>query len=425
MIPKVLVLSEYFIAGDAITSLNLFSKWDKNALFIASRETDYYFKNFKSGYRIGGSEVRFRYPLNLFNSVPESKIIDCNVENIAKPVHAGHFVSKLYLGFVVPMMKWLGLFPYRTTYSVSERFLSWIDEIQPNYFYTSVGSLNMAKFVGELIEARPQIKAIIHCYDDWIKPNYFTISRSYTKKSSVILRSIISSAAITLTSSEKMAKDYEERYRRPFLAFPNPVKQLSQDICINPESKSIVFVGKILNHNIKSITSFANALAKADLGLVFDIYSDVREDVQQKVLSKYGNTVFHGWVKHDDILGIINKSRIVFLPISIDRQTAKFTKYSMSTKMSEYLSSGVPILYQGPDGIAMTEMLEKYQCAFVIKNNSIDQMVSLLRHILEDVADCKRVASAAMTLYSQRFEMEKVVGDLHHIITSDFATKKW
>ena len=39
------LLSEYFIAGDAITALSLFSKWDKNALFIASRETDFFYKN--------------------------------------------------------------------------------------------------------------------------------------------------------------------------------------------------------------------------------------------------------------------------------------------------------------------------------------------------------------------------------------------
>ncbi len=415
--PKILIISEYFIAGDAITALNLFSKWNKNALFIASRETDFFYKNFRSGYRIGNAEVRFRYPLSLFNSVPESKVIDCGLELPVKAVHAGSFISTLYLRFMVPVMKCLGLFPYRTTYSVSEKFLQWIDEVQPNYIYTSVGSLNMAKFVDELMEARPQLKAIIHCYDDWVKPNYFTISRSYTKKSSDILRSIISRAAITLTSSEKMAKDYEERYGRPFVAFPNPVEQISQDICVNTDSRSITFVGKILNHNIKSIILFATALAKSNSNLTLDIYSNVREEVKDKIKSKYNNTVFHGWVNHDDIPEIIRKSRILYLPISIDKQTVKFTKYSMSTKMSEYLSSGVPILYQGPDGIAMTEMLEKYRCAFVVKNNDIDMLTSTINKIVNDNEECLRVVNSAMSLFKEKFELRRVTDRLNKILS--------
>lgn len=419
MVPKVLILSEYFIAGDAITALSLFSKWDKNALFIASRETDFFYKNFKSGYRIGGSEVRFRYPLSLFNSVPESRIIDCNIEQTVKPIHAGSFISTLYLRYMVPVMKWLGLFPYRTTYNVSEKFLKWIDEAQPNYFYTSVGSLNMAQFINELMEARPQLKAIIHCYDDWVRPSYFTISRSYTRKSSVILRSIISRAAITITSSEKMAKDYEERYRRPFVAFPNPVKQISQGICVNSDSKSITFVGKILNHNIRSIVLFASALANSNSNLTLDIYSDVRDEVKEKIKSKYNNTVFHGWVNHDDIPEIIRKSRILYLPISIDKQTVKFTKYSMSTKMSEYLSSGVPVLYHGPDGIAMTEMLEKYHCAFVVKNNDANVLSSTINHIVNDKDECVRVVSSAMELYMEKFELGRVTDRLNSIILSN------
>jgi len=417
--PKILIISEYFIAGDAITALNLFSKWDKNALFIASRVTDLFYKNFNSGYRIGCSEVRFRYPLSLFNSVPESNVIDCNQEQTVKPVHAGSFISTMYLRYMIPMMKWLGLFPYRTTYSVSEKYLQWIDEVQPVYIYTSVSSLNMAKFVDELMKARPQLRAIIHCYDDWVKPNYFTISRSYTKKSSDILRSIISRAAITLTSSEKMAKDYEERYGRPFVAFPNPVEQISQDICVNSESRSITFVGKILNHNIKSIVLFATALAKSNSNLTLDIYSDVRDEVKNKIKSKYNNTVFHGWVNHDDIPEIIRNSRILYLPISIDKQTIKFTKYSMSTKMSEYLSSGVPVLYQGPDGIAMTEMLEKYRCAFIVKNNDVNMIASTIKQIIDDNEGVKQVVDAALKLYKDKFEMGKVSNELKYLVMNN------
>lgn len=416
MEPKVLLISERFTAGDAITGLNLFSIWNKDNLFIASQNTSFFYNNFNSGYRIGRAEIEFVFPFSLFNKVPASKVIDCGKENPSQEKHAGKLMSILYLQYMVPVLKWLGLFQYRASYKASELFLRWIDDVKPDYVYTSVGSLNMAEFIHALMKTRPQIKFIIHGYDDWIEPNYFTISRSYTKKSVEILRSIISRAAITLATSEKMAKDYEERYGRPFVAFPNPVEQISQDICVNPDSRSISFVGKIYNHNLKSIVLFATALEKSNSNLTLDIYSDVRDEIKEKIKSKYNNTVFHGWVNHDDIPEIIRTSRILYLPISIDKHTIKFTKYSMSTKMSEYLSSGVPVLYQGPDGIAMTEMLEKYSCAFVVKNNDVDMIVSTINRIIDDRDAVKQVVDAALKLYKDKFEMGKVANELKDLL---------
>ena len=411
MEPKVLLLSESFCAGDAITGLNLFSKWNKQNLYIASRKTICFYKNFNSGYLIGNSEIKFRFPFKYFNKVPKSKIVECNKEIMSQPKHAGILVSNLYLGHVVPFLKLTGLFAYRATYRVSEQFLKWIDYISPDCIYTSVGSLNMAEFVDDLMTKRPHLKYIIHGYDDWVDPNYFTISSAYTKRSLALLNSIMSRATLTFATSEKMAEDYAIRYSRKFDVFPNPVEKIYVSSESDTNRDGITFVGKILNHNLKSILLLASALNHSDSNLTFHIYSDINDNLKKKIISKYSKTVIHGWVKHDDIPEILRKSKILYLPISIDKQTVKFTKYSMSTKMSEYLSSGVPILFHGPSGIAMTELIDKNKCGFVVKDNKESGLVTVVNLILTDKDNTRSIVNNAFNLFFEKFEKDKVAAD--------------
>ena len=74
MQPKVLILSERFSSGDAITGLNLFSRWDKRKLFCASRTGEFFGNNFNSTYLLGNDEVIFTFPFSLFNKLPKSEV---------------------------------------------------------------------------------------------------------------------------------------------------------------------------------------------------------------------------------------------------------------------------------------------------------------------------------------------------------------
>lgn len=423
MEPNILILSERFKDGDAITGLNLFSMWNKDNLYCASRCSDY-FDSFKSFYLIGDKEVTFTSFFKLFNKVPRSGIInDNNICSIKKP-QSKSLIGRIYLDVVVPILKIFGIFHKRVNYQASPVFIDWIDSLSLDYIYTSVGSLNMAQLIDQLMRIRPQIRYIIHGYDDWISPNYYSFFHSFEKDSSILLSSIINRASLTFATSDKMAIDYTSRYNRTFTTFPNPVNRISDSYSVGEGCMKITFVGKILNHNISSILALASALAQQNRDYSLHIYSDVRDNLKQRIKSTYNNTVFHEWINHEEIPNILRNSRILYLPISINEQTVKFTKYSMSTKMSEYLSSGVPILYQGPDGIAMTEMLEQYQCAVIVKNNNVENIKDSLNRMIQNASEMKEIVKRALILFNEKFDKAKVSNDFVQTILNDYENKK-
>ena len=68
---KVLIIAASFNAGDAITMMNLFSKWDKRDLFLASPSKTPFMDYFASFYYLGDKECK---PFCLF-ILP---VDDCN-----------------------------------------------------------------------------------------------------------------------------------------------------------------------------------------------------------------------------------------------------------------------------------------------------------------------------------------------------------
>ena len=161
---------------------------------------------------------------------------------------------------------------------------------------------------------------------------------------------------------------------------------------------------------------------KTGMALEFGIYSRVDDNEKKRLLNVYDNCKFMGWRSHDEIEQILCNSKILYLPISMSKSTIRFTKYSMSTKMSEYLSSGTVILYYGPSGIAMTELLEKENCAFVVKNNKIEYLVQAIENILSNSQAVKEKIINAQLLFDSKFSISSVTTRVSNIILDDYLT---
>lgn len=177
-----------------------------------------------------------------------------------------------------------------------------------------------------------------------------------------------------------MADEYTQRYGKEFFCFPNPVRiQPLQKTISKSSIPNVVFTGKIGWHNgvaIKEMMVAVERINSTGQEIRFDIYTDTPKSQIEYFVGKIpAFTVVHEPVPNSEVPAILATAHILYLPISTDKQTAKFTKYSMSTKMGEYLSAGVPTIYCGPKGIAMTEFLKQKKCAIVISECTADLLV--------------------------------------------------
>ena len=157
-----------------------------------------------------------------------------------------------------------------------------------------------------------------------------------------------------------------------------------------------------------------------DIFISFDIYSVVDDDARMNISKLCSNVRFHGWLNHDEISTILKSSKVLLLPISIDCSTQRFTKYSMSTKMSEYMSSGRPFIYIGPKDIAMTEFLLEKNISYVITNNSISDCLDALESIDKEPDEVSRMVAKAEQICREYFDLDVVSEQFSRTICDDF-----
>lgn len=413
--PRVLIISRNFQAGDAITTLNLFSKFNKTDLYCISMSESTHFESFKETYILGNREIFYKFPFNYIEH-PNDSHLQVHLPQFQSNQKRNNIKNQAYVKLLRPTLQWLDLYDSRYSIHLSKELCNWIEKIKPDVIYTSVGDISMALFIIELHNKYPYIKVAIHGFDDWLTPSYniCNVSR-HKKKAELLLNTIIDFATYRFTSSEKMALEYHDRYKHRFKCFPNPTRIINEQTPNYINSNKVIFTGKVAWHNAMAIKETMIALQQLQsigIKLEFEIYSMTAYDEIRNFLGEIPeNTKIYGAIPNNQIPSLLLTARILLLPISINCRNEKFTRYSMSTKIGEYLSSGVPTLYIGPRSIAMTEFLNDKKCAFIVDTPGCNSIRETILEMIRDSSEESKRCHTGKSISTEYFDIEKVATD--------------
>lgn len=423
--PKILIISEFFEAGDAVTTLSLFSRWDKNNLFCASRELNNHSSSFCSSYTLGKKEIKYIFPINIIKRIPNGGVL-----KEVSSTKENRIINRRYFDTIIEsILKFLGIIQYVYKFKISDDFDRWIERIRPDYIYTAICSIYMARFIKLLMIKYPNIKFIIHNYDDWTEPPYFSINKLAKQESRRLLKYIVSKSEICLAISEYMSREYSNKYGKPFCTFTNSVPKINLPAieANKRDGYKITYIGKIQGHNFSTILNtakaieYVNSIKGKDYNIKFEIYSNINIEQTNTIMSACNSCNIISWINHNEIINVLSKSDILLLPISFDKSVVKYVKYSMSTKIAEYLSVAIPILYIGPENIAMTNFFVKNGCAMVLNDGNSHCISNAIIKLLEDKSYTDKLVSNANKAFNEQFDQNRISNEFYRIIFENFS----
>lgn len=427
---KVLIISASFKAGDAITMMNLFSKWDKRDLFLASPSNTPFVDYFASFYYLGDKECK---PFCLFKpwvKLPKSGVLDYtqNVADKNRPISVIHkLLHYAYKKLAFPALQYFGLYNRRYSLSVSDEFTKWVNGIMPDIIYSPVSNEAMMKFLMQCQDAFPSIKYVFHGFDDWCRPAYKVIFRTrYVQKLDNSYKKLISKSDLLLSTTEMMTKDFRIRYEKEFTTFHNPVDvSIAGDIVtsFSDEKYHIVYIGKVAWHNATALRNMHDALsiynASETKKAVLDVFTSTEKDILNYFKIKIDdNIILHHSIPNSEIIPLLRGADILFLPITISQEVVSFAKYSMSTKMGEYLFSGTPLIYCGPNGIAMTEFIEEQKIAFYTTENGSQPLLNLIKQCVYKQDLALQIAEKGKKVAMSLFNKDEISTDFYHLLSA-------
>lgn len=421
---RVLILGETFRlnGGGGITLINLFKDWPSDKLAVVTERlfetsTD---TNCLKFYQLGDLEQKLPFPLSLLRKNINSGEVDIKLNRIShsdNEKNISQFPKSYIRRIFNDLLIFFGVYHFIYKTVLSNQLLDWISEYSPDIIYAQPFRYSDMEFINEL-QKKTSIPLAIHIMDDSIsflnKPNllYFY----WRQKTKSVFQQLIDRSVVSLSISQFMSDEYYKRYKKIFIPIRNPV-ELSQwlpyiknDWEVS-DTINIIYTGRLAIPNINSLYRFCevvDSLNKLGRNIKFDIYSiDDNRSFRKKI--KYFRGIYvNSPIPYGDIPKLIPKYDILLLPIDFNKTGIKYAKYSISTKTSEYMISGVPILLIAPKEVALTSYAIENNCMLSVSEDKIEKITNALVRLIND-------KSLRESLAKKAFDVVKKDSDANYV----------
>lgn len=232
---------------------------------------------------------------------------------------------------------------------ISKKMSKFIKECKPDYIYTCGSSITSLK-TSRKISGKFNIPLVLHIMDNWEETLYS--SSVLTKPFSFLLKRELSKANKcsnqSLAVSQILCNKFSEKYNVNYLPLMNTVDEINNEpLCFSREKLVFMYAGSLSINRYVSLAQIAEVLHSVlgEDGYIFKLFvpsSQNTEDI--KSYFKGYNVLFSDYVPRQQLFREYADADVLVISESFDKNFCDFTKYSLSTKVPEYMACGKPVL---------------------------------------------------------------------------------
>ena len=396
--PKILIVGQTFnkYNGGGITMTNLFTGWPREKMALTSISNimaDLDPSICSNYYQLSYNGKLHPFPLNLvlpkvkcgaFYVEPDAAVDSQELQPIQKPGK----MKNLYKA-IAKVLHFFGLFNVFYKLKLTPDFLKWVNDFKPDIIYTQLATLETIRFVNDLHE-ETGIPVCVHMMDDWPKViDQPGILYHYWKKTTdKELRALLNKSALLMSICDAMSEEYEQRYGGKWVAFHKTIDlsrwlPVSHTDWIASEPFRILYAGRLGVGVVESVVDIINAVndpSLADCNIVFELqtpnieYLDGKVDISGRIKSV-------GTFDYDQIPSRISGADMLVLPHDFDEDSVRFLRFSFSTKITEYMVSGSPVLVYADGRTSLTKYAKAGDWAYVVDKRDKNQLIKAIRDL--------------------------------------------
>lgn len=420
---RILVFGQAFnnYSGGGITLSNLFKRWPNDKIAVTA--TGHALKKASSEickiyYQLGREDQKWIFPFNFLQKSFNSGLISFSAEKTSDDPNEIRKIRKVLVDRIFfPFINWIGLIHCLSKIALSQNFKNWLAVYKPQVLYLQVSSREEILFSTQLIDYL-RIPTVIHMMDDW--PS--TIAENglfkdyWRKKIDGEFRQLLSRIDLFLSISEAMSSEYLSRYSRKFTPFHNPI-EISNFKKINYRNEGfdkkfrILYLGRIGVANKNSIYFFAKIISGLRLDkyqVQLDIFTNDVSTRESAAIEMLDNVNVSPPVSHSEVPELIRKYDLLFLPLDFTEKALKFARYSIPTKASEYLASGIPVLLFAPAEMAISRFCYENECGFCITEQNKEKIEYAIQTLIHNANLRQKLSENGIRLAHQLFNINIV-----------------
>jgi glycosyltransferase involved in cell wall biosynthesis len=388
--------------GGGVTFTNLFRGWPKDRLFTVHADTLPLSTVICVNYfALGADELPLSGPLQMLRRLAGRADTSTASTGPAPAVQPSAPAAAQAGGFRRLLLESskaiFGDSGFPVSARLSLRLASWIEAARPDVIYTILGSIEMMELVDQ-IRARFDLPVVVHLMDDWRveRERHGLLSPLRRKRLNKLFDHSMRAATGHLAISDVMASVYGAEFGVRFEAVQNVIdsdqwlNSARQDIAPRRPAR-LLYAGSIYEKvQLSSLIGIAAAVSRLrarGVAVALDVMApDFMIAPFRRRLEAIDGTRVVPQVRREDYFATVCDADVLLLPVNFEPAAVRMVRYSMPTKVPEYLVSGVPILLYAPGGIAQVDYAEQAGWGLAVTQEAPAPLDAALERIVVDHA---------------------------------------
>ena len=395
--PKVLFITPLAFndfTGGGVTFSNLFRGWPKNKLFCLHNDNlPLTYDVCENYYKLSPHDYQHYWPFNLLFKLwgkAKKNIDDSHSQTQGKSDEKKQIgiIGKAKEAILKLLFSSDGV-PVKL--KLTQNTKEWIKHNKPDVVYTILGNIWVMELV-EYVRTYHNVPIIVHIMDDIVNDRYKAglYNMFFRKKFISLFNQSINKATLHLSICDMMSEHYQKRYNKQFYSFQNTVdidafSKIPDKSLVDSAEFRVLYAGSLYpNVQLSSLFDIARAIEDLRLSgflIRLDLMCpDFMIAAYKEKFESFDGVSVVKQTKREDYFQTLSSYQLLLLPVNFEKQAIRFIKYSMPTKVPEYLMSNVPILLYGPKNIAQIEYARTYGWGVVVDEDNREKLQDIIKN---------------------------------------------
>jgi hypothetical protein len=328
---------------------------------------------------------------------------------------------------------------WRTKIWDTPELRDWVEGFKPDAIFAMLGSNIYAHTISILLAERYNIPLFIYFTDDYVinSTAKSIVDRVHYRWLRSKYKETVSKAYMSYAIGKKMQQDYSQLFSKPFGILGNSIdmdkySHLQPKTIEKGESIIISYIGAIHSNRWKTIAALGEIVK--EINLKYD-YSKIEIKVfsptepRKRAMAAFAKSgvEFCGTLDSTGVLNQMEKSHFLLHVESFDKRNRTYVRYSVSTKISEYLSSSRVVLAYGPHEVASMQLLMDNSLGCCLTDlDSKEEIINKICAAIENYNNYDYTSSKQFVLnnYSKDIMTGRLESDLANAINENRNKKK-
>lgn len=272
----------------------------------------------------------------------------------------------------------------------------WLEQEKPDCIFAAPGTPCFLYDIAMAVSSKLQIPIVAYICDDF----YFTekkkafwdrVQDHFLKRK---MERFFSRASYGIYICDEMKSMYSGRFGVPGSVIMTGANLVRDTIHVSPAPRTITYMGNIGCNRYYSLAQIGETLDRINRQNGTDyqlhIYTDDRDPDIHAMFDRVQSIRCFGFLRGEAYERTFSSSELLLHVEAFDSENIDLVRYSVSTKIPDYLASGIPVFAYGPETVASMKHLIRSDCA--ITAVSKEELQDALLLALTNEEERKRVA---------------------------------